>query len=541
MAARAGREETGSVTTDARLQRLLDAVLSFADDLELTSVLERIVVAACTLVDARYGALGVLDVDGPGLSAFVHHGVDDATAREVGHLPEGHGVLGVLIEDPVPLRLDDLADHERSYGFPAGHPAMHTFLGTPIRVRDEVFGNLYLTEKRGGGGFTAHDEELIVGLAAVAGAAIQNARLYDEARRRDRWRDAVLEVAGTVLAGGSAPIVRERVASLGLELVEGDGACVIEPHDGGLWVLASSGRRGPPIGFLAAGFDRTWAELDAAMPIRVDAGLLFAGPSLWVPIRDGERTVAALGVGRAGTFVAREEALLATFAAQVSLAWTHERAQTDLQRLRVVEDRERIGRDLHDTVIQRLFATGLSLQGSVRRSEGQPEVVARLERAVDDIDEIIKEIRATIFALQSTSGSPRGVRSGIMDVIDEVTPALSRSPRVRFDGPIDAVVDDDVLDQLLPMLREALTNVAKHAEAVDVEVELTVDQTGLLLRVRDDGRGIDPDAPRGFGLANLAERAAAVGGQLTIGSGRDGRGTALVLRIPEDRRVVADQ
>jgi signal transduction histidine kinase len=529
------------VDTDARLQRLLDAVLSFADDLELTSVLERIVLAACSLVDARYGALGVLDADREGLAAFVHHGIDAATAETIGHLPQGHGVLGVLIEDPVPLRLDDLAEHERSYGFPAGHPPMHTFLGTPIRVRDEVFGNLYLTEKRGGGGFTAHDEELLVGLAAVAGAAIQNARLYDESRRRDRWRDAVLEVAGTVLSGGSATLVRERVASLGLALVDGDAACVIEPHEGGLWVLASSGRQGPPIGFVAAGFDRSWSELVAAAPLRVDAGLLFDGPSLWVPIRDGERTVAALGVGRPTAFVPREEALLATFGAQVSLAWTHERAQTDLQRLRVVEDRERIGRDLHDTVIQRLFATGLSLQASVRRCDGQPEVITRLERAVDDIDEIIKEIRATIFALQSAGGPTRGVRSGVMDVIEEVAPALARSPRVRFDGPIDAVVDDVVLEQLLPMLREALTNVAKHADALDVEVELSVDQAGLVLHVRDDGRGIDPRAPRGFGLVNLTERAAALGGALTISSGRDGRGTSLVLRVPDDRRVVADQ
>jgi signal transduction histidine kinase len=529
------------VSTDARLQRLLDAVLSIADDLDLTSVLERIVVAACTLVDARYGALGVLDADREGLAAFVHHGIDGPAAKAIGRLPEGHGVLGVLIEDPVPLRLDDLGSHEGSYGFPAGHPEMRTFLGTPIRVRDEVFGNLYLTEKRDGGGFTAHDEELIVGLAAVAGAAIQNARLYDEARRRDRWRDAVLEVAGTVMAGGSAALVRERVAALGLVLAEGEGACVVEPHDGGVWVLASSGRDGPPIGFLTAGFDRSWSELVATAPLRVDAGLLFEGPSVWVPIRDGERTVAALGVGRGTSFVPREEALLATFAAQVSLAWTHERAQTDLQRLRVVEDRERIGRDLHDTVIQRLFATGLSLQASVRRCEQQPEVATRLERAVDDIDEIIKEIRATIFALQAASGPTRGVRSGVMDVIEEVGPALQRSPRVRFDGPIDAIVDDDVLEHLLPMLREALTNVAKHADALDVEVELTVDRGGLLLRIRDDGRGIDPDAPRGFGLANLAERAAALGGALTIASGRDGRGTSLVLRIPDDRRVVADQ
>jgi signal transduction histidine kinase len=528
------------VDTDPRLPQLLDAVLSFANDLDLESVLERIVAAACTLVDARYGALGVLDAESEGLSAFVHHGIDDETAARIPHLPEGHGVLGVLIRDPQVLRLDDLSTHERSYGFPAGHPPMRTFLGAPIRIRDEVFGNLYLTEKLDGGAFTARDEELIVGLAAVAGAAIQNARLYDEARRRDAWRDAVLEVSATALGGGSAAIVRDRVAELGRHLVDGAAACIVEPYDDGLWILASVGEDGPSTGYHPAEGSPAWQVLQDPTPLRAPFGPLFSTPSVWVPINEGERTVAALGVGRRTPFLPREEQLLAAFGAQVSFAWTFERAQTDLQRLSLIEDRERIGRDLHDTVIQRLFATGLSLQASIRRAD-QPELVERLERAVDDIDQTIKEIRSTIFALQSAGDTSKGVRSSVMEVVEEVTPALSRTPRVRFDGPIDTVVDQDVLEHLLPVLREALTNVVKHADANDVEVELAVDQGGLHLRVTDDGQGIDPAAPRGFGLNNLGDRAAALGGEFRIDSGRDGRGTAIVFRVASDRGVVTDQ
>jgi signal transduction histidine kinase len=529
------------VTADDRLPRLLDAVLSFADDLDLTSVLERIVAAACTLVGARYGALGVIDADREGLATFVHHGLDEATARRIGHLPEGRGVLGVLINDPRPLRLDDLSEHDRSYGFPPHHPPMRTFLGTPIRVRGEVFGDLYLTEKVAGGPFSAHDQDLVVGLAAVAGTAIQNARLYDDARRRDAWRDAVLEVSATALSGGSATAVRTRVAELGCSLVEGRSACLVERHDDGLWILASVGEGAPPVGFVPGDDLPAWSALAGHRAIRSEHGRVFNAPSLWVPISDGEEAVATLGVSRATPFLAREQELLEAFGAQASVAWTYERAQTDLQRLQLVEDRERIGRDLHDTVIQRLFATGLSLQASVRRCDDRPEVVERLERAVDDIDETIKEIRSTIFALQVGGDPSRGVRSSVIDVVDEVADALTRAPRVRFDGPIDSVVDRAILDHLIPVLREALTNVVKHADASDVEVDLAVDQVGLHLRISDDGRGIDPRAPGGFGLRNLAERAASLGGTMSVSSGRDGRGTTLVFVFPGDTGVVTDQ
>jgi signal transduction histidine kinase len=321
-----------------------------------------------------------------------------------------------------------------------------------------------------------------------------------------------------------------RVARLGMHLVGADAGCLVEPHEDGLWVLASSGRA-PPKGFLAQTSGPAWETLRHGS-IERGYGPMFDLPALWVPVREGERVVAGLGVGREQPFGQRDADLLGAFAAQVSFAWTFEQAQATVQRLQLIEDRERIGRDLHDTVIQRLFATGLSLQATVRRLDGQPDTAARVEQAVDDIDRTVKEIRSTIFALQSGDEEARGIRSRVLAVIDEVAPLLPRPPRVRFDGPIDTIVGDRTADQLIPVVREALTNVAKHAQAGDVEVELTADRDGVVLRVADDGRGIDPKAPRGLGLDNLDQRAADLGGTMTLGSGPTGRGTLLLWRVP---------
>ena len=516
---------------DEPSRRLLDAVLAVAGDLDLESVLSRVVTAACELVDARYGALGVVDEDGEGLSAFVHHGVDEATVRRIGQLPEGRGVLGLLIEQPTPLRLDDISSHPLAAGFPPGHPPMGAFLGAPVRVGERVFGNLYLTEKSDGSSFTEQDEELIVGLAGVAGAAIANARLYEEARERETWRAAVLEIAGTVLDGAPSVNVRRRVAELGMNLVNADVGCVVEGHDDGLWVLASVGD-GPREGFVEVSSSYALDVLDHGEPVRGPHGAILARPAMWVPIRTGDGVVAALGVGRDTPFTKREEQLLAGFGEQVSFAWTFDQAQSDLRRLSVVEDRERIGRDLHDTVIQRLFATGLSLQALQRHCEDRPEVARRLDSAVDEIDATVKEIRSTIFALQSSGEPGRGVRSQVLGIVEEVSQILPRSPRVRFDGPIDTVVPPTALEHLLPMIREALTNVGKHARASDVEVEIVADHAGLRLRVVDDGRGIEPDAGGGFGLDNLHDRSRQLGAHLSIGAGRDGQGTCVELFLP---------
>jgi two-component system, NarL family, sensor histidine kinase DevS len=516
---------------DPRLSRLLDAVLAVAGDLDLETVLARVVEAGCALVDARYGALGVIGRDKQ-LDAFVHQGIDAPTAERIGSLPAGRGILGLLIDEPTPLRLDDLSAHPASYGFPDNHPPMHAFLGAPIVAGEKVFGNLYLTEKIGGGTFTAEDEELVVGLAAVAGAAIDNARLYDDLRHREAWRDAVLEVTTSVLAGDSTAAVRDRVTELAAHLGQARGACLIEPYgDEGMWVLSSVGD-GPPPGFLA-GRDRAYERVLAEGGIEaVEDDPVLGGRGLWIALRDRDTTVAAIGLVRDEPFDDRDEQLLFSFASQASLSLAHERAQADLHRLSLIEDRERIGRDLHDTVIQRLFATGLSLQAAVRRADGRPDVAEKLNRAVDDIDETVREIRSTIFALQSTPEDERGLRHDLLEIVDELTPLLPRTPRVRFDGALDALVPVRIAEEVIPVVREALTNVARHAAASDVELELSVDLTELRVRVADDGRGLPAQINAGFGIANLRRRAQALAGEASIGPRSDGTGTVVEWVVP---------
>jgi len=367
------------------LRHLLDAVVTVGSELSLPVVLRRIVEAAVKLVDARYGALGVLDETGRRLSQFLTVGLDDDAVERLGRPPEGHGILGLLIVDPVPLRLPDLTRHPDSYGWPPQHPPMNSFLGVPIRVRDEVFGNLYLTEKEGGTLFTDIDEELAVGLAAAAGVAIENARLH---------------------------------------------------------------------------------------------------------ARVGE--------------------------------------------LMVVEDRERIARDLHDTVIQRLFATGLALQGAAVRTS-DAELAERLQVAVDDIDDTVRHIRTTIFELQRQRVPGRSVRQEVLDLVGEAAEVLGFDPVVRFDGPIDLVVPEDIADHLLAVAQESLSNVVKHSGAGRVAVRLDVAGDVLTFEVIDDGIGPDgadgPPDGTGHGLPNLRSRAESLGGALFVEPVADG-GTRLRWRVP---------
>jgi signal transduction histidine kinase len=371
------------VAGPASLRELLDAVLALGSDLDPPSMLRRIVEAAVGLVDARYGALGVLDDSGTRLSEFITVGMDAETHDRIGDLPEGHGILGLLIVDAEPLRLPDLHEHPDSFGFPPHHPPMRSFLGVPIRVRGEVFGNLYLTDKTTADAFTDVDEELAVGLAAAAAVAIQNVRL-----------------------------------------------------------------------------------------------------------------------------------------------------QTRVQSFALVEDRARIARDLHDTVIQRLFATGLSLQGTARIVETDaPGALARIEAAVDDLDLTVKHIRSAIFGLEASRVSSDGLRQRILALCREMEGPLGFAPVCLFDGPVDSVVGDDIATELLATLREALSNVARHARATRVDVDVLVSQQ-VVLRVVDDGIGPPgPDGRRGHGLENMAARAARHGGGFELVAASPA-GTALEWNIP---------
>ena len=370
------------------LRQLLDAVMTVGSDLDLPAMLQRITQAAVDLVDARYGALGVLDESGQRLVQFVTVGIDGEARAAIGRLPEGHGILGLLIVDARPLRLEDLREHPDSYGFPPHHPVMRSFLGVPLLVRDEVYGNLYLADKTTAATFTDVDEELVVSMATAAGVAIDNARLHAR-----------------------------------------------------------------------------------------------------------------------------------------------------VQELALVEDRARIARDLHDTVIQRLFATGLSLQGTAALIRSDPaRAVDRVEAAVDDLDVTVKQIRSAIFGLEArgpqAAATAAGVRSQVLDLVQEARPLLVGEPTVLFEGPVDSATPADVVPDLLATLREALSNVGRHAHAAHVEVRLAVTGGELVLEVSDDGAGPPgPDVARGRGLDNMATRAARRGGALALAPA-DPTGTVLTWRVP---------
>lgn len=374
-------DATGATETRTGPKHLLDAVLAVSSDLDLPTVLRRVVAAAADLSAATYGALGVLDERREVLAEFVTVGVDDELRDRIGEFPRGHGILGTLIRDPRPLRLPDLAEHPDSFGFPPHHPRMKSFLGVPILIQGQAYGNLYLCDKVGGESFTALDEDLVVALAGAAAIAIDNARMH------------------------------ARVAEVAL-----------------------------------------------------------------------------------------------------------------------LEERDRIARDLHDTVIQRLFAVGLNLQGAIRMSKDSA-LIERIEQAVDGLDATVRELRSAIFELHTSHLVGQSTRQAVSDVCAEASRALGFEPSVLVDGPIDTAVDSSTAEHLAAVLREALSNVAKHASAHDARVWIRVGGDTLYLRVQDDGVGIDSPDRGGRGLDNIRQRAQRLGGS-TLLSAVDGGGTRLEWTVP---------
>lgn len=363
----------------AKLRRLVQAILILDAELYLPVVLRRIVEEACDLVDARYGALGVLSEDGRSLDQFLTVGLTSEEEQAIGLRPTGRGVLGTLIADDEPLRLADIANHPDSFGTPDSHPAMTSFLGVPVRVHGEVYGNLYLTNKSTATQFSEDDEELVLALAMAAGIAIENARLHG--------------------------LVRDRA---------------------------------------------------------------------------------------------------------------------------LTEDRDRIARDLHDSVIQRLFAIGLSLQGTARLVE-RPEAVMRIGEAIDKLDDTIRQLRKAIFDIELTINK-EGLHPKVLDLVHELRPVLGMLPQVSFSGPVDTVVTGPLAEEVLAVLREALTNVGKHARASQVVITIAAGEE-LRLVVADDGNGIGDTPSSGRGLKNIRQRAERLGGNMELGKSREG-GTRLTWHVP---------
>ncbi|MGH8869877.1 MAG: GAF domain-containing protein [Actinomycetes bacterium] len=535
-----------------RLRGLLDAVVAVAADLSLPAVLHRIVEAARQLADAEYAALGVIGPD-RALVEFLTIGIDEETRTRIGALPQGKGVLGLLIEDPRPIRLHDIAEHPDSYGFPANHPPMTSFLGVPVRVRGEVFGNLYLTEKRNGSDFTDEDVDLVVALAAAAGVAIENARLYEDAQRRQLWLQASVDVNAALLARTSQDEALALVAEQARQVAGADVVAVILPaEDGtltprvavGSWADAFTGLRIPWDTSLSGEVMRTGEPAiveDAAKDPRVQwtdrEGLTDLGPMMATPLTAGDEVLGTLLVanGReSAPFTETDLRLVSTFAGHVSLALEFARAQAARERLAVFEDRDRIARDLHDVVLQRLFSAGLGLQG-LRRYIDDPAGNARIDNLVVELDATMKDIRSTIYSLRESDTGQVRLRARVLGVLAKAADTLGFEPQLRLDGPLDTLVPSAVAEDLLAVLGEALTNVARHAGAGAVEVSLSVDATDrgdLSLTVVDDGCGLPPGpGGRRSGLRNMAERAEADGGTLDVGNAPTG-GTRLVWRVP---------
>ena len=530
------------------LQALLQAVLSISSQLDLTEVLNRIVETAADLADAKYAALGVLDPNGESrLSQFVTVGIDEDVRAKIGDLPLGRGVLGVLIKEPRAIRMVDLTEHPASYGFPPNHPPMHTFLGVPVSVRGEAFGNLYLTEKRGGGEFTETDEQVVLALASAAGLAVQNARLYEQARLRQQWLEAASAIQTRLLAGTPPADVLPDLVASARQLADADLAYLALPGPGDrLHVEAADGEGADALrtgtigeGSIAADVMREGTALsilDANDEPRVWTGLMQAaevGPMLYLPLGTAESALGTLVVARlAGRppFGPETMRLIDTFAGQAAIALRLGVAAADREQLAVLGDRDRIARDLHDLVIQRLFATGMALEGAMRGMQ-PPEKVDRVRNAVDDLDATIKEIRTSIFALQQPAPhAGEGVRLAVLQAVGAARSSMGFEPDVVFHGPVDTLVPASIAEQLLAVLRETLSNVARHASATQASVNITADPTAVELVVADNGKGL-PASGRRSGLANLARRANDLGGEFTA-EGESGQGTRVRWRVP---------
>ncbi|MGW7599817.1 sensor histidine kinase [Streptomyces antimycoticus] len=517
-----------------RIHTLLDAVLAIGSDLELEVVLQRIVESAVSLVDAEYGALGVLGEEGT-IKQFLTVGIDEETIAEIGHYPRGEGILGLLIRHPEPLRLANLARHPSSVGFPSGHPPMTSFLGTPIKVREQVFGNLYLTEKQGAAEFDADDEAVLRTLAAAAGVAIDNARLYDDARRRQRWLAASNELTRSLLSGTEPAAVLESFTATLREMAGADlvTLAVSVGDSGELVIEAASGTcaedaRGLVLGpatlaakVFASGETITSDAVSAdARATGGSAAIVELGPAFFVPLgtRDHVRGVLQVANIPGGpVFTDAVIDMVIGYGNQAAVALEVAEHRQDADRMLVLNDRDRIARDLHDLVIQRLFAGALTLQSALGRLADRPQVGERVQRVVDDLDDTIKVIRSTIYSLGEQERSrSEGLRARLVAAMERAAEALGFAPALRMTGLLDTNVPAGHAEHMLAVAVEALSNAARHARATAVDVSVEVTDMALRLKVADNGHGVDPAVTRRSGLANLKQRAEELGGSFSL-------------------------
>ena len=538
------------MTRKDRKDQLLESALILASDLSLDVVLQRIIELAAKLTDARYGALGVVGSDGR-LLDFITTGITPEQRRAIGPLPVGEGILGVLIRDAKPLRLGRISNDPRHVGFPPKHPPMGSFLGAPVIARGKVFGNIYLTEKQGAPEFDAQDEAAVLVLATHAGVAIENARLYEETRRRGQWLEAVREISAAILAGMEGDRVLQIIVRRARELVDAATATIVTPAtgegSGSMTIRVADGAHAaeliglpvPTQGSVSGDVIRSGQPevlSDASTDGRTYQPMIALGnmgPMVLVPLVLRGRPFGTLTVANpVGGAAFDEEAirLVETFADQASVALEYGRAQDELNRLSVLDERERIGRELHDGVIQSLFSVGMGLQATAVRSR-DPEVESRVEAAVAEIDRAIRDLRNYIFGLRPGILADRQLEQALDDLAHEFEEKSGVTTVTDIDGTLAAELAPRAAD-LVQLTREALSNVGKHAQATTCRVSLRRDGNQAVLEIDDDGRGFDAAAPHtGLGLRNLMDRGMAIGGRVTVES-KAGEGTTVQFAVP---------
>ncbi|MDR3665105.1 MAG: GAF domain-containing protein [Mycobacterium sp.] len=525
-----------------QMGRLLRVIVGLASDLDMDGTLHRIVTAAMELTGARYGALGVLGPDGT-LISFLHSGLDEATVARIGHLPVGKGVLGVLLDEPQPLRLDDLSAHPAAVGFPEHHPPMGALLGVPITIRQTMFGSLYLTEPTTRPVFTEADEVVARALASAAAVAIDNARLFDRERATATWMKASRAMTSALADADPVVAPLRLIAERACALTGSEQAIVLVPSDVdlpadqvdtlvvstavGLWADEVAGREVPVDGSTIGGVFRSGVPLITEAFLHPIEAFTDVGQraAIVMPLRAQQCVLGVLVVARNESqtpFDTSHLDLLSDFADHAAVALNLASSRAQARELTIIADRERIAHDLHDRVIQRLFAAGMDLQGTIARSRS-PEVTRRLNLTVDDLQGTIEEIRGTIFALQSPADT-QTFRQQVQNIIAELTQDRAIETTVRLRGPL-SVVGEDLAEQATPVLIEAVSNAVRHSGAEHLTVQIEVADE-LSIDVTDDGCGIDPTNARRSGLANLARRAELAGGTCDI-STPTGGGTHL--------------
>ena len=513
---------------------LFSAVVSVAAGLELNSTLRRIVTNAVELADAKYGALGVLDDEGQ-VSDFIHVGIPAEIAYSIGQLPQGQGILGLLVDHPVPIRLPDLHQHPASIGFPENHPPMTTFLGVPVRVRGEVFGNLYLTEKRDGQYFTAEDERTVMALAAAAAVAIENARLFELSQQRERWQAAASAISTAVLSGTDSGETLDLIAEKSRNLTNAIAAVIALPDAQqvlSIEILSTDpnaddtvrelrrwlGKPVPHNSILERSFSLGASVIEEECGLWLEfASHANQGPAVALPLRTSDRVLGVLLLlWPEGSRMARREVieLVESFASQAALTLVMSDVQRDKEHLAILEDRDRIGRDLHDLVIQRVFAAGMMLKGVTQSAQDSQETIALVEKAMDQLDETIREIRQTIFDLH-VDVNQHSLTHLITEEVQSASVALGFDPTLKLLGDVDSPMKPVIAENLLAVIRESLTNCAKHSQSTEVSVLVSVLNGVVTCSVSDDGIGYQ-GSERKSGLANMERRAAEHGGRFTI-------------------------